>query len=139
MNRITDGITKFGQWLVNSILWVIERFTFLRSEHIRSVAFLYVCWQGERSWRAIPTDADVWNVHFIITMTCLVSAIGLAWQAQNIKLKIAGMQASLGQAPIAASGSVVQDMSQLRSEVPADDLAPEPVTRPHHGDGNETS
>lgn len=121
LTPLRNGVTEFGHWLVSSIIWVRDQFTFLRAEHIRSVAFLYVCWQGERSWRAIADDATIAHPHFVITMACLISAIGLAWQATNAKIKVAGMMVELGKKPSAADNGFAQKMEKARSTMAVDD------------------
>lgn len=110
-------VASIGKWLVMSIVFVRDQFTFLRAEHIRSVAFLFICWQGERSWRRMPADAEWTDPDFIITMACLVAAIGLAWQATEATVKIAGLQFQLGQTPDAADDGFAQNLKQMREQV----------------------
>lgn len=110
-------VQAIGKWLVLALVWMRDQFTYLRAEHIRSVAFLYICWQGERSWRRIPDDATMADPMFILTALCLGAAIGLAWQATSAKIAIAGFQAQLGQAPNAAHAGFAEDFSQARGAI----------------------
>ena len=139
-----DGVTEFGRWFVTSVIWVRDQFTFLKGEHIRSIAFLYLCWQGERSWRAIPDHPYgsleyLLHPHFIICVICVIGALGLAWQATSAKVQVAGFPFSLGAQGDAADSLFAQDMGRTRERYGwgdggADEEGFEPILGPHHGD-----
>lgn len=112
-------VSEVGKWFVTSLVFVRDQFTFLKGEHIRSLAFLYVCWQGERSWSKVPEGTSLISLEFnsAVAMLCLVSAIGLAWQATSAKLKIAQFQMELGRDVTAGDGLFAGDSDAMRAQM----------------------